>query len=158
MKKLFFIGIFLLTVFTVCGQIKSDTIEIKKSFGTVFRQNGKNLTPKQLMAITSSNPEAYKEMKIAKSNYDFGSVIGFAGGFMVGWPVGTALAGGDANWTLAGIGAGLICISIPFSTAYTKHTKNAVEIYNNQLRQTGFNQVDFKVGLTCNGIGIKVNF
>jgi len=158
MKKLIFIGIFLMTIFTVNGQIKSDSIEVKKSMETTFRQNGKTLTPRQLMTLTESNPEAYKEMKIAKSNYDVGSVIGFAGGFLVGWPLGTALAGGDANWTLAGIGAGLICVSIPFSTAYTKHTKNAVGIYNTQLKKTGFNQIDFKVSLTCNGIGIKVNF
>lgn len=147
-----------MTVFNSYGQNKSDSIEIKKALGTIFRQNGKNLTPRQLLDITQSNTEAYKEMKIAKSNYDIGLVFGFAGGFLVGWPLGTAIAGGEPNWTLAGIGAGLILVSIPFSTAYTKHAKNAVNLYNNGLKSTGLNNVDFKIGLTYNGIGVKVIF
>ncbi len=147
-----------MTVFSSYGQNKSDSIEIKKTLGTVFRQNGKNLTPGQLLDITQSNVEAYKEMKIAKSNYDAGFIFGFAGGFLVGWPVGTAVAGGKPNWTLAGIGAGLIVVSIPFSSAYTKHAKNAVKIYNSGLKQTGLNNIDFKIGLTCNGIGVRVIF
>jgi hypothetical protein len=97
-------------------------------------------------------------MKIAKSNYDVGFVFGFSGGCLVGWPVGTAVAGGKPNWTLAGIGAGFIVVSIPFSSAYTKHAKNAVKIYNNGLKQTGFNNIDLNIGLTCNGIGVKVIF
>jgi hypothetical protein len=158
MKRIIIILIFLMTVFNSYGQNKSDSIEIKKALGTIFRQNGKNLTPRQLLDITQSNTEAYKEMKIAKSNYDVGSVFGFAGGFLVGWPLGTAIAGGEPNWTLAGIGAGLIVVSIPFSTAYTKHAKNAVNLYNNGLKSTGLNNVDFKIGLTYNGIGVKVIF
>ena len=35
------------------------------------------------------------------------------GGFLIGWPLGTALAGGDPNWTLAAIGAGCVAIAIP---------------------------------------------
>lgn len=158
MKKTVLIYIFLITVFSSYGQSKSDSIEIKKFIGTVFQQSGKNLTPRQLLAITKVNEEAYKEMKIAKSNYGVGSVVGFVGGFLVGWPLGTAIGGGKPNWTLAGIGAGLIVVSIPFSIAYTKHAKNAVIIYNNGLQQTGFNNIDLKIGLTCNGIGIKAIF
>jgi len=159
MKRIILIWIFLITAFGSFGQSKPDSIEIKKTFlGTVFRQNDKNLTPKQLLDITQSNSEAFKEMKIAKSNYDVGYVFGLAGGFLVGWPIGTAIAGGEPNWTLAGIGAGLIVISIPFSTAYNKHAKNAVNFYNNAWKLTGSNNVDFKIGLTYNGIGVRVTF
>lgn len=147
-----------MTVFCSYGQHASDTIEIKKSLGTVFRQNGKNLNTRQLLNITQSNTEAYKEMKIAKSNYDIGTAFGFAGGFLVGWPLGTAIAGGEPNWTLAGIGAGLIAVSIPFTAAYTKRAKNAVHLYNNGIKSTGMNNVDLKIGLTYNGIGIKLTF
>lgn len=147
-----------MTVFSSYGQNKSDSIEIKKTLGTVFRQNGKNLTPRQLLDITQSNTEAYREMKIAKTNYDVGYVFGFAGGFLVGWPLGAAIVGGEPNWTLAAIGAGLIVVSIPFSTAYTKHARNAVNLYNNGLKSTGLNKIDFKIGLTYNGIGVIVTF
>ncbi len=158
MKKVFFIGIFLMMVFSSFGQNNGDSIEIKKVFGTVFRQNGNNLTPKQLLDITQTNAEAFEEMKIAKSNYDVGFIFGFAGGLFIGWPAGTAIAGGEPNWTLAGIGTGLILISIPSSAAYTKHAKIAVRIYNNGLKTSGVNNLDLKIGLAYNGVGLKMVF
>lgn len=158
MKTLLIITTVLLCYSNLFAQNQSDSIEVKKRLGTVFIQNGRYLTPRQLLDITESNPEAYKEMKIAKTNYDVGTVFGFAGGFLVGWPVGTAIAGGKPNWTLAGIGAGLIVVSIPFSSAYTKHAKNAVNIYNNGIRQTGMKNFDLKLGLASNGIGLKITF
>jgi len=158
MKKVIFIGILSILIFSAFGQNSTDSIEIKKQFGTVFRQNGKNLTPNQLITVTSSNPDAYKEMKIAKSNYGAGMVLAYAGGFLVGWPIGTAIGGGDPNWALAGIGAGLIAGSIAFTSAYTNHTKKAVTIYNNGLKQTGFYNIKFNVGLTCSGVGVTIKF
>ncbi len=160
MKKhtLILIGILILNVSQIFAQSQTDSIQIKKSLGTIFIQNGKKLTPKQLLVITKVNQEAYKEMKVAKSNYDLGSVLGFAGGFLVGWTLGTAVGGGEPNWTLAGIGAGLIIVSIPFSTSYSKHAKNAVRIYNNGLDHTGLRKIYFNLGLTCNRIGIKMSF
>lgn len=150
--------IFFLNVSSIFGQNQPDSIHIKKKLGTVFIQNNKKLTPKQLLDITKMDPEAYKEMKLAKLNYNIGNIFGCAGGFLVGWQLGTTIAGGKPNWTLAGIGAGLIVVSIPFSTLYTQHTKHAVGIYNNGLKQMGFRKIDFKIGLICNGIGIKTTF
>lgn len=158
MKRTVFIGIFLLSAYSVIGQISRDTIEIKKTLGTVFRQNNKNLTPGRLLDITRSNPEAYKEMKIAKNNYDVGFAIGFAGGALIGWPIGTAIAGGDPEWILAGIGAGLIVISIPFSLAYTKHAKKAVKFYNSALKNVGLHNIDLNFGLTYNGFAVRMTF
>ena len=140
------------------AQNQSDSISVKKAFGTVFKQNGKILTPKQLTSIMKSNPSAFGEMKIAKSNYAVGSVVGFAGGFMVGYPIGTALAGGKADWALAGVGAGLIFVSIPFTSAYVSHAKNAVKFYNAGLKQTGMNQMNYQIGLVSNGVGLKITF
>lgn len=155
MKRLIIISILLVSFSQIFAQNQTDTIEVKK---TVFKQNGKILKTRQLLEITKINQEAYKEMKIAKSNYDAGNVFGFLGGFMVGYPIGTAIGGGDANWTLAGIGAGLIIIAIPFSIAYSKHAKNAVKIYNNGLLKTESRKIDFNFGFTCDGIGIRMTF
>ncbi len=159
MKKSLILAFFLLLgLWPLMAQSSADSIEVKKAWGTVFKQHGKLLTPRKLLDITHSNPEAYKEMKIAKSNYDIGSVIGFAGGFLVGFPLGTALAGGEANWTLAGIGAGLIGVSIPFTAAYNKHAKNAVQYYNQGLQHAGMNPVNLKLGLTGSGLCLKMTF
>jgi hypothetical protein len=158
MKRLFFLGFLFMNVFFACGQNISDTIEVKKSLGPVFYQHGKALKPRQLLEITRTNTEAYKEMKDAKAHNDFSSVFGFAGGFLIGWPIGSALAGGDPNWTLAAIGAGCVVIAIPLSIAGSKHAKKAVEIYNNGLKQTGRTHVDFNLGFSGNGPGIRMIF
>lgn len=126
--------------------------------GAVFLQNGKVLKPRQLLDLTESNPEAFKEMKVAKSNFDVGYVFSFAGGALVGWTLGTALGGGDPNWAVAGVGAGLIGVSIPFSSAYSKHAKNAIRIYNDGLNHTGMNKVDFKFGIAGNGLALRLAF
>lgn len=151
------IGILFLNVYSLRAQ-ESGKIETRQNLGVVFLQNGKKLTPKQLLEITKDNPEAYQAMKIAKSNYDIGSVFGFAGGFMVGYPLGSALAGGEPNWTIAGIGAGLILISIPFSIKYSTQAKKAVGMYNSNLTETSFKKVDFNFGYTRSGLGITMNF
>ncbi|MFZ0280656.1 MAG: hypothetical protein WAL29_03330 [Bacteroidales bacterium] len=58
----------------------------------------------------------------------------------------------------AAIGAGLIVISIPFTSAYTKHAKNAVRIYNNGLNRPSYMDPDVRMSFTINGIGLKVTF
>ena len=159
MRKITYLLIGML--FLDCGILKAqeqNEIEIKQNLGVMFLQNGKKLTPKQLVEITKVNPEAYQEMKIAKSNHDIGSIFSFAGGFMLGWTLGSVLTDEEPNIAIAGVGAGLLIISIPFSTSYSKHAKNAVGIYNNGLTQSGMRKLDFDLGFTASGIGITVNF
>jgi len=158
MKKLIIISILIITCFNSFAQTAQDTIQIKKRLGTVYLQNGKALTTRQLVAITQTNPEAQKEMKIAQTNYNIGSVFAFGGGALIGWPIGTALGGGDPNWTLAGVGVGVALISIPFSSAFSKHATKAVTLYNKGLKSTSFTAFDVKFGYTQNGIGLKVTF
>lgn len=158
MKKLFFISVLLLSFTHGFSQNQSDTIEVRNNLGAVFIQNGKQLSPRSLLYVTKINEEAYDEMKIAKRNFDVGSIFGYSGGFLFGWQLGTAVGGGKPNWTLAGIGAGLILVSIPFSNAYSKHAKNAVKIFNRGLKNISSNKIDANIGLTFNGIAIKVTF
>lgn len=157
-KYTFFLLGLLLNTALIFGQNQPEPIQVKKGFGTAFIHQGKNLTPRQLLDLTETNAEAYQEMKIAKTNYNIGSVISFAGGFMVGWPLGTALGGGEANWTLAGVGAGLIVASIPFSISYTKHAQKAVDLYNAGLGQSWLGDVNFGIGFCNHGLGLKMTF
>jgi hypothetical protein len=158
MKKSIIAGFLLTVFFTLNGQNEPDSITVKNRLGPVFQQNGKNLTPTKLLTITKSNQEAYSEMKIANKNYLASMVFQFPGGFLIGYPVGAALAGGDPNWTLAAIGAGLVVVSIPFISAYNKHAKNAVYIYNKGLKYSSMVRPDFKLGITYKGIGIRISF
>jgi hypothetical protein len=158
MKTTSLLVIFLLSFTLLSAQNQSDTIEVKQMMGPVFRLNGKNLTPRQLLDLTKNNSAAHKEMQTAKSNYDVGNVFGSVGGFLIGWPIGTALGGGKPNWTLAGIGAGLVVISVPFSIASSKHAKNAVRTYNSGLRLSGMSTTQCRLGLSNNGINFKIVF
>lgn len=152
-----------LVVTLICGlkiyaQSSEYSIQVKKeAIGTSFLQDEEKLSPRELLEITRYNPSAYEEMKRAKSNNDASTVIGAIGGFLVGWPLGTALAGGDPNWTMAGIGAGLIGVSIPFTALYTKHARKAVDIHNQAIQQASRNNFDFSIGITGNGLGLRIS-
>ncbi len=115
------------------GQTPKDSIQVNRSFGTTYYQHGEQLTPKLLLNITLSNPEAYAEMKIARTNSTAANVLGAIGGFMVGFSLGSLLVGKDPNWGVVGAGAGFIGISIPFSIAFNKHARKAARIYNEGL-------------------------
>jgi hypothetical protein len=50
--------------------------------------------------------------------------LGGAGSALIGFPIGTVIGGGDANWTLTRIVAGLLDIGIPTSYSVNKNIKN----------------------------------
>lgn len=78
---------------------------------------------------------------------------------MVGWPLGSALAGAKPEWIMAGIGAGLIAVSIPITRKYNKQAKSAVDEYNGGLETSSiFNKTEVKMALTGNGIGLALRF
>jgi hypothetical protein len=125
----------LLSLLSICFSLLSEAQEIKayKTFGGVrFEMDTVTLSLKQVLEIVKVNPEAYAELKRAKSNYSAAGVLGFAGGVLIGIPLGSALAGGNPEWGLAAGGAGLILASIPFTTAFRGHTMQALDLYNNK--------------------------
>ena len=158
MKKTILIFILTLTTITICNAQK---IEMKKVFGGYqYTQNGNQMTMGKLVKVMESNSEALKFMKKAKSNNVLASILGGAGGALIGFPIGTAIGGGDANWTLAGIGAGLVAIGIPISSGANKNAKKAVELYNTSLNSISFYKFkpEFKIVANGNGIGLSMNF
>ncbi|MCH5717486.1 hypothetical protein [Niabella hibiscisoli] len=112
--------IFSLVVIYVAAQ-GNDTITIKKTFGgQTFYQNGVLLKSKQLKTILKTDGEAYKVFQSSKAATTVGTILGYTGGFMMGWSLGTAIGGGKPNWAIGGIGAGLAAVSIPFSISANK--------------------------------------
>jgi hypothetical protein len=133
MRTLILICLFLITNLFSFAQNQRDTIEVVKGFGTAYVFKGKLMSPRDLLDLTQDNTAVYKELKTAKTNSDIANVLGFAGGFLIGLPLGSALAGAEPNWALAGIGAGLIVISIPFDVAFNKRATKAVRKYNSEI-------------------------
>ncbi len=153
MKYIFTPTIILL--FAISSFAQSESITITKVFGGYkYSQANKPLTVKQLGSVLQANPEASKLFQQAKPNGTAATIFGVAGGFLVGWPIGTAIAGGNPSWELAGIGAGLIVVSIPFNNAFNKKTKEAVSIYN-QGNKTSSVKFNFNLSVQQAGITIK---
>ncbi len=160
MKKAFLIT--LTFVFISCGIFAqvNDTTEIKHLRGAIFSQNGKQLSNSKLTGIMRTNPDAYAKMNQANANLPGMYIFSYAGGFMIGWPIGTAIGGGDPNWGIAAAGVGCVLLSIPLANGYKKNAKEAVSIYNNGLiEETSFRQKKIKLNLCLNGngIGLRMN-
>lgn len=158
MKQLFILIAFICFAVTLKAQKMTDTIQIEKKLVTTYSLYGEKITPRQMLNMMQVNPAAYDVMKKAKRNNDIGQVFGFAGGFLIGFPIGTAIAGGDPNWLLAGIGAGLVGVSIPFSIRYHKNAGAAVAMYNDGIRSLGYHELEMKLGFAANGIGLTLKF
>lgn len=147
-----------LSIVTICN---AQQIEMEKVFGGYkYSQKCNTMTMKDLVNTMKSNQQAFQLIKKAQSNNTLASIIGFAGGGLIGWPIGTALGGGDANWALAGIGAGLVAVAIPLSSGVNKNAKAAVELYNASLKSTSYQEFKpkFKIIANTSGIGLCMNF
>lgn len=155
----------LATLILICisnsfGQTGDNSIVMTKGFGGYqFYQHDSKLSISQLVKTMESNEQAHKQIKSAQTNNTFATIIGGAGGFMVGYPLGAALGGGDPNWTMAGIGAGLIVVSIPLTQKFNKQAKAAVDTYNNDLQARSFlNKKEVNLGFSGNGLGLRLTF
>ena len=146
MNKLVLTALLIALCISAFAQTGEGNIRMEKGFGGArFYQDDRLLKPADVLNVMAPNEEAFAMFKKAKANYDAAQVFGFIGGFMVGWPLGTAIAGGDAQWGLAAGGAGVLLLSFPFSSAFNKHARNAVEIYNREPLYGRGNRVSISV-------------
>ncbi len=154
----------LLTLIIIIGSItfsNAQKISAEKVFGGYkFTQKGKALTMSQLVTTMKSNPTSYKLIKSAKSNNLLAMVLGGVGGALIGYPLGTALGGGEPKWVLAGVGAGLVGIGIPVSRGANKKAKQAVDTYNSGLKvkKVTYFKPSFKINVKENAIGLSMSF
>lgn len=158
-KILLFLAVAILSITSTFAQNSNHQItENRVNNQTIYTYDGNMLTEKQLINKMQYCPDAYKEMKRYKTNKAVGSFFAFTGGALIGWPLGTALGGGEPEWGLAAIGVGVIALGIPFYIATPKRKKRAIEIYNNQIPQQGAQRLEFNFGTTHDGIGICMKF
>jgi hypothetical protein len=158
--RLFFLILFVSCSSVFYGQASTDSITMKKVFGGYqFYQADQRLSLTQLVEAMELNEKAFEEIKAAQSTYLLTTIVSGVGGFMVGWPLGTAVGGGEPNWALAGIGAGLILVSVPISQKYSKQAKRAVDTFNGGLETSSFwDNAELRFTMTGNGLGLKLRF
>lgn len=148
--------LFLLFV-TLVSACQAQEITIFKTFGGLrFERDSLILSPKQVQYILEVNPAALAEFKKARKNSGVASVLGFAGGLLIGIPVGTVLVGGDPEWGLAAGGTALIIASIPFNRAFKRHAQNAIDIYNQQKTSRLLERTELFWAGT--GLGLRLHF
>jgi len=158
MKKITLTLTFVITTLTFCNAQK---IDIEKVFGGYkYTQNDELMSLGDLASVIESNTKAFELIKKGRTNRSFAAILGFAGGGLIGWTIGTAVAGGKANWALAGVGAGLVIIGIPISSSANKKINQAVELYNASLNSTANNKLkpEFKIIANTSGFGLSMNF
>ena len=163
MKKSFLLSFGILIFFfntSFAQTSNSDSISIKKVLGGYqFSQNGQIFKMRDLKRALIKNQEAYYQFEDAQPNYIATCIFSFTGGFLIGYPIGVAIRGDKANWAMAGIGAGLIGLSIPFTIKLNKQLKSAVETYNHNLKNgTKAQNIELKLNISSNALGFKLIF
>lgn len=157
MKKLLSILVFTIVTSSV---VSAQKIEMRKVFGgLVFEQQGKTLLLKDMEAIMKENKKAVALIQSAKTNQTWSLVLGTTGGALVGFPIGTAIGGGEPEWAIAGVGAALIIATIPIVKGFNRKTKKAVALYNNGVSSTSYQfQPSFNLKISGTNVGISMNF
>lgn len=140
------------------AQIPSDSVFVTKNFwGYKFYQKGQRLNFNQLPYIMEGSNDAYSLITKARTNNTISSIISGTGGFLIGWQLASAIIGGEPNWILAGVGGGLIIVSIPIFSKSHRQSLEAVEMYNAGLSADNL-KAQLNFGTTENGIGLKLSF
>lgn len=110
----------------------SAPIEKRPVFlGTEYAQNGEAIDRRDMMDKLEKEPAAADELSGHGALSTTSLLLSVAGGFLVGWPIGQAIGGQDKPlWVLAGVGGGLIALSIPFAVIAENKVANAVDAHN----------------------------
>ena len=140
---------------TLSASAQKARLELKKGR---IEKGTTTINLKQTLQLMEAYPEAYAYMKKANTNSNVAGVFAALGGGLIGWPIGTAIGGGDPNWSLAAIGGGLVIVALPFHSAFKKNASMAIELYNAADHQALHHDVKLNIGLLERGFGIKVSF
>ena len=162
-KSIFSLLIFIsLTSYSIQAQT-SEELTLKTSFwtGMKFFQKGQKITATNAVEIMKSNPSASELLRKSNKQAGGATVVSAIGGFLIGWPVGTAIAGGEPVWELAAVGAGITVVSALIYSSAQKKAKSAVELYNAGLVSSLNNnrpQTEIRLLAKPTQIGFSISF
>jgi hypothetical protein len=132
----------------------------KKWYGYIYTYQGERLRKlADFFPIMESSPEAVSRVKKSKTSRGIALGCAFAGGALIGWPLGQATGGAeDPNWVLAGVGGGLVVVGVVFGVRSDKQLRKGVDTYNESIALFDAQSPDFEVAFTLNSISISVRF
>lgn len=158
--KYLFLILFLGTFINSNAQNKNKLRLQSSFFGNKFFKGDTIISVNQVLYEMRSNESVYNLMKNAKKDFVFAQILGAAGGFLVVWPLATAVAGGEPNWVMAGVGAGILAISIPISINFRNKARSAISEHNNLIvgsNKWGYNPI-YKLGFMGNNLKLQIRF
>lgn len=151
--------LFIIINFSSFAQISREPIEVKEKGSTsTYFHNGTKLNFREMGKLMKDNATAYATIKSAQANNSAAQVFSFAGGFLIGMPIGTAIVGGEPNWTLAAVGAGLVVVSIPFAVNAKNKTQEAVERYNDGQSPLAKNRFEYSLNIQPTAMSLALRF
>lgn len=133
--------IFILSLLSICimrpagAQHQGEILVKQKGLVFAYYHEGRQISKEELHKVLDSHTEATKELRMGYKNKLPAILLRVAGGLLLGYQVGTHISGGQSNWGMAGAGASMITLSIPFSGAAMKREQVAVQRYNTGLQQ-----------------------
>jgi hypothetical protein len=140
MKQLSLVLFFII----VCGITTSFSQDIKAKDsiimtgsvmeGTRFYQHGEKISMGRVTELLKVNPGAYTFLKKSKANNVPALILSIAGGFLVGYELGSLAGGRDIDWGVMGGGLGANGISIPVYIVAKHNAKKAIDLYNSSFR------------------------
>ena len=119
---------------------------------------GQPVTGNKIIELLKTNNQAFNKFKSGCFPGSIAYILRCTGAGLIGWPLGTAIAGGDPDWTLAAIGGGMIAFSIPVFSISAKNLREAILIYNKGVNKTSLRDKELKIGITNTGLSICLKF
>jgi hypothetical protein len=138
-----------------------DSIIVKtRLLSTDYYYAGSKLNSiKSISRVVRDNPKAISKIKAAETLATVGNIFGFAGGFLIGWPIGSAMSGEEANWNLAYAGGLIAFLGILYEFNSSSSVHDAVDIYNSSIQKSGkpkdTTTLDFYLAPTRVGLALR---
>jgi hypothetical protein len=126
----------------VAAQSEADTLHIRETtLGDMYYYHNEHVKFWKVDELVASNAKALTLWGRGKICTSFSWILGFAGGFLVGYPVGTYLANNSnvkQRWWLAGIGAGVIAGAVGLEFVAKNYYRRAIKQYNSAIRASSY--------------------
>lgn len=142
----------------VLAQSADEIIVQKKGLGFSYYHNGRQISKKELLHVLDSNPVARQELRQGYRNAWPATLLTYAGGLLITYPMGKQLAGSHPNWLISGAGAGLLTFSLPFAGAKMKREHQAIYAYNGGTHYAAKPRTDLRLGYGYNRATVALAF
>jgi hypothetical protein len=140
MKKVTFFTLFLSFFLQYASfSQKSMMVFQKGTWGAKYEYLGQTLSQGEAgEKFQKENPEAYEAFKKARTANVFSTSMGFVGGALFGWEIGSAISSKPINYVRGGIGLGVGIIGFIIDASAVKNFKKAADIYNGGKGKSSF--------------------